>query len=666
MDDIIKTTIEAFIKIYVADARNLFEDLFDSGKQFLEIGLKKYLIKCENRYSKVKTLLHGNTPVKLYSIYHHFNIFIDKSQFYSTKNISNIFAPRKNCVTIIGEAGSGKSTLIKHLFLNCIATNFGIPILLELRHLNEFEGNIEEALFKILLKEDIVVNHDVIDALLQKGKFVFFLDGFDEIPSRLKDEAIKSLTDFINKYESNKYLLTTRPHADAEHLQRFYNHRIGKLDAISDMSAFIRKQLSVDEDGRDIAEKIIESITKSEHKYIFSFLTNPLLLSIYILTFQTNALIPAKKHIFYERVIIALFSEHDSRSKLTFTRERLSNLTQEQIEDLLGLFCLYSFFENKYDWDKGYVRDKFRSIKKMSFTKEAQFDVDKLIKDLTTGLSLWTEDSGILSFAHRTLQEYYTARLVKNLKSDEKINFYQLLISKYVKKSDHPYLLSLLGFLLEMDTFSYKKHFMLPILKEVEQHFETFDEETFAVQCLDYFGYNIFKHPGSSVSQNIIPLGKYVPIIGKLNQSLKEVTSRLQKPMLNNNSFDSSNIIIPENTHSSKDLTDKRKDLNIDIESSNWDIFQNFLEIEDDDEYEKQQLLKSKTSSEFWKRDKITKKRGEALDRYIRKTVQVFVSDLRFQISEIEDYIKATEEDESKIISIFSSISNANRGYLDS
>ena len=116
-DNVLKITIEAFIKAYVQDAKNIFEDVYLRGKQFLNRDIKKYLEKHLTKYSYIKTLLHGNTPKHLYEIYYHLKLFQTKSTFKQTLSVSNIFPPNINWLTIIGEAGSGKSTLIKHFFI---------------------------------------------------------------------------------------------------------------------------------------------------------------------------------------------------------------------------------------------------------------------------------------------------------------------------------------------------------------------------------------------------------------------------------------------------------------------------------------------------------------------------------------------------------------------
>ena len=56
-------------------------------------------------------------------------------------------------ITIIGSAGSGKSTIVKYLFLNCIEEKDYIPIKIELRYLNEFDGSLEDYIKERIFKK---------------------------------------------------------------------------------------------------------------------------------------------------------------------------------------------------------------------------------------------------------------------------------------------------------------------------------------------------------------------------------------------------------------------------------------------------------------------------------------------------------------------------------
>jgi len=470
-EKVLESLVNGFTKALIQELKGLFDEgydkLYDEAKQFIGKGLKKYLNNQQEKYSKVKTLLRGNTPTYLYDIYYPLKLTKKNKdgniEIILTDSIKKLFC-HSNYLTIIGDAGSGKSTLSKHLFLNCIKENLGIPLLVELRYLNEREGKLEEYIIETINQYNISVNHDILDRLMVKGKFVFFLDGYDELDSITKKKVSKKLMEFVNKYHENKFVLTTRPYSNIEHLPLFLNLKMKDLDLKnSEIQGFVYKQLP---NEKEVAKKIEQSITSNKSKYIMSFLKNPLLLSLYILTFQSNASIPDKKHIFYGRVINALFSEHDSKSKLGFVREKTCDLSQEEFELILKIFSYLSYFENKFNFDKVYIFEKLKLIK--SKYLHLKINNNHFIEDLKSAVAIWTDDDGEFAFAHRSLQEYFACRFIKELSPDENKRVYEKIIDKYIdSRGPIREIENLLSLLEEMDTLNYRKHFELPILEHL-------------------------------------------------------------------------------------------------------------------------------------------------------------------------------------------------------
>jgi hypothetical protein len=330
----------------------------------------------------------------------------------------------------------------------------------------------------------ISVNSKILTRFLEKGKFFFFLDGFDELGQGSKKSVVRDINSFVDKFPDNNFILTSRPYSNIEHLPLFENYKMKNLSLKDgEIKGFVYKQL---EHEAELADKIIKSIESAKSKYIHSFLKNPLLLSLYILTFQSYASIPDKKYIFYRRVINALFSEHDSKTKLGFVREKLSGLNQEQFENILKAFSFISYFDNKFSFDADYVLDKLRIIKKRRV--ELKFDNDKFISDLKSAIALWTDDEGELSFAHRSLQEYFAALFIKELSEDENKRVYvkiqNIFAESRVVVRETENLLSLLE---EMDEYNYNNNYYLPGLKELLSLLDVSSESRMACSYVNFF-----------------------------------------------------------------------------------------------------------------------------------------------------------------------------------
>lgn len=465
-EKITETIITSLIKELISSSKSIVKGIEQETKHLFNIGLNTYLSKQNDKYSTIKTLLRGNTPIYIYDIYFPLKLTKNeknkKTKIISTDSFHQL-TKKDKYFTIIGDAGSGKSTLVKHLFLSSIKEKKGIPILIELRYLNNSDSSFEDYIITKIFENEISENWKIMERILNNGKFVFFLDGYDELNATKKNDVISSLNRFIEKYPKNKFFLTTRPYSNIEHLPLFSNYNMKPLEFKNgEVFGFIDKQLSIE---RELSEKIKISIKENKNKYVQSFLTNPLLLSLYILTFQSNSSIPSKKYVFYRRVINALFSEHDSKTKLGFVREKMSKLNQEQFEEILKAFCFLSYFENQFNFDRDYVESKLRVIKVKK--NELEFNNSHFIYDLKSAIALWTDDYGIYAFAHRSLQEYFAALFVKHLNDLDKQRAYDKIIDKFSKKTALNEVENFLSLCEEMDLISFYQFYAIPLYEEM-------------------------------------------------------------------------------------------------------------------------------------------------------------------------------------------------------
>lgn len=102
----------------------------DEVCHFANNKILEYLSIEYERNSKTKTILHRSEPVDLNKFYQPLFLcktserwnrisLIDVEKRISTENIKDLFG-KNSCITIIGTAGSGKSTLVKYLFVDTI------------------------------------------------------------------------------------------------------------------------------------------------------------------------------------------------------------------------------------------------------------------------------------------------------------------------------------------------------------------------------------------------------------------------------------------------------------------------------------------------------------------------------------------------------------------
>lgn len=413
-----------------------------------------------------KTLLHRTEPVRLLDFYQPLYISkqlatnsIKKSKKISTSKISNLFEKTKY-ITLIGSAGSGKSTIVKYLFINSVETEFKIPIKIELRYLNDYKSGIKDYIFnEIFLFQKLGFTQQIIERLLNSDSFVFFFDGYDEINSSIKETVTRDIDNFISRFPENYYLITSRPYTNIDALPLFSNFEVCDLDD-KEISTFVQKQVSVESELADKINKAISNIDNGSYK---QFLSNPLLLSMFILTFQSYSEVPQKKSDFYGQVFDTLYSLHDSVSKLSYVREKLSGLSKESYEDVLSLFSCISYFDGKFLFNLEYLENILNTIKS---TKKIPFENNKLIEDLQVAIGILNREGLDYTFPHRSLQEYFSAKYISSLSEKNKTVMYTQIKTSILK--DWFYVLNNYNFLTllaELDQNNMIINLSLPLMQ---------------------------------------------------------------------------------------------------------------------------------------------------------------------------------------------------------
>lgn len=450
----------------------------DEISQIANNRILEYLCIEYERNSMTKTLLHRSEPIKLESIYQPLHLTkaaerwgqmsSGRTKKIPTDNIRDIFC-KGNCVTIIGTAGSGKSTLVKYLFVNAIKSKFKIPIKIELRYLNDYsKGLISYIREEIIKFSEIAESDKIIENMLGSGEFVFFFDGYDEVSSQIKETLTRDIYKITKKYSSNYYILTSRPFVNIDMIENFVNYHICDLSE-EEIVAFVNKQFPDSE--RELADKIIQTINDESSKTYRSFLSNPLLLSMFIITYQSDSNIPQKRSDYYNQVFNTLYSVHDTSSKLGFVREKKSGLAKEDFIEILKRFSFKSFFSQKYSFSLDYFEFQITKIKNDLHYK---FSNDDFVFDLEVAIGILTQEGLEITFPHRSLQEYFAALYVTNISTNNKNKLYHAFLMPQFEnlyqgrlvQNDNSNFFALLN---EMDSVMVKRKLIIPSLKKLNK-----------------------------------------------------------------------------------------------------------------------------------------------------------------------------------------------------
>ena len=437
-----------------------------------------YLEKAHEKYHKLKTLLYTDAERDFYDFYV-CNTIYQCNRNSPNKRIDasiNAFNRISNFILISGTGGLGKSMLMRHLLLSSVRNyKFGdrIPIFLPLKDF--VENSLHDFAYDCFSSRipDEYVSENLIDdfhTALQEGKFILLFDGMDEICSESEQIFQSELEKFTDKFPKNIFIISSRPYKQFISLSKFYELH---LQPFSKMQALeLIKKLDFRPDEPDIKKRFATLLDVTLYKTHSSFVENPLLLTIMLMTFEQFAEIPDKMHIFYHDAYVALAQKHDA-TKGAFKRTFHTGLTAEEFEKCLTEFCGITYVDEKVDFTEEELRDYYTQIDESLLQPSRIFvringtdnlykpSAENFIYDMTVNLCLMYNESRKYHFTHRSFQEYFCA-LFFSKQTDEDLKTVADFFETRGRGSDNTF-----SMLYDMIPMKVEQFILLPFLEKL-------------------------------------------------------------------------------------------------------------------------------------------------------------------------------------------------------
>lgn len=394
--------------------KGFFKDVGAEAAMQYGDAYEEYLANTTDKNRKVKTLIYRHIPKELYSFY--VCIGIDyEGETIDTSSVTNLTAVSGKIV-VTGTGGSGKSMMLRHLFLNTAETTNYIPVLIELRKFNAMETkdiSLFQAVYQSLRENGFELEEKYFESSMREGAYVILLDGFDEVNRDKADRVTREIESLSDRYRDNKFIVSSRP-ADSF---------IGWND-FSEMTALplSKKQALELIEKIEFDEAVKETFFKALDESLFdrykSFASNPLLLTIMLLTFNNHASIPEKLNDFYEEAFATLFNMHDA-TKDCYVRDIRTDLGCEDFKTVFSYICFKSYFAGEFEFSETRLREYIQKAKDKF--PSLRFSVDDFQEDLILSVCMLIKDGLNYRFAHRSFQEYfaawYTCKLTDDIQS---------------------------------------------------------------------------------------------------------------------------------------------------------------------------------------------------------------------------------------------------------
>ncbi len=237
-----------------------------------------YLKRASERYSTTKTFFLRDEPAPLYRFYVPLGIAIAKKNIRHT-SIAEL-ASATSCAVITGTAGCGKTTLMRHLFLDSIKDKTRVPVFIELRHLNNSDEELRDLLYSTLESQGLKLDDAYIAKAFEDGHFVILLDGFDELDVAVRPEISMEIQSLARQWNKNVFVISSRPDEQFSGWNGFTVFKTLPLNV--EEAVELVEKLPFDELTKQRFVDDLRTGLFSRHK---SFLSNPLLLSIMLLTY---------------------------------------------------------------------------------------------------------------------------------------------------------------------------------------------------------------------------------------------------------------------------------------------------------------------------------------------------------------------------------------------
>lgn len=381
-------------------------DAYKKLRLVVDKGLPTYLEAHNTRCEFIRTLLNRDKPVAIEKAFVEPSFKVAGVEL-TTEDVLVRIGEGTERTIITGIAGSGKSVFLKYAFRKVIERgDTYYPIFFELRDLNKTtQGNldVERHIFESIAKFCDGFTVAQFRFGMKRGAFYFLMDGYDEVAPALRTDFEEGLCELARKYPHCPIVMSSRPSEEFTSWEGFTRTHLQPFS--QDQAVEFIGKIQFDQARKD---EFLEALKTSLYDKHTDFLSNPLLASMMLLTYDEYGDIPAKRHIFFEKCFQVLLREHDV-SKGRYRRQFYTGLEYHEIENLFMFFCTYSYLDRAFSFNN----DKMRQYT-IEAVEAASLSVDAsdVVKDFVESLSIIQQDGSHFEFAHRSFQEYFFAKFV--------------------------------------------------------------------------------------------------------------------------------------------------------------------------------------------------------------------------------------------------------------
>lgn len=402
---IISTVITKQIDATIDAIKDTFGTALDKARARLQLGYAELVKRNFARCAQIKTILYRHQAVLLKHHYVSATLRSGKQTLTEAEVINKAGSAGK--IVITGTAGSGKSLFMKNSYLNFVLDSKPyVPIFIELRGVNDSPNiSLKAHIFDEIRRIIPSITDDYYELSLKSGAFAFFLDGFDEIDHKQTKRIEKDILSISSNHPKCAIIVSSRQD------DRFFAWQDFTVCKVLPMSKSQIVTLIKKIDYEPIVKtKFIERIEGGLYEVHEEFLSNPLLATIMLLTFEQIADIPEKMHVFYQQAFETLFHRHDATKEM-YKRDRYTSFPVDEFKRLFGAFCLVTYIAEKFSFDDPSAVNFIEQAFELEGAPEAG-SANDFLNDLLMSVCMLQRDGTDITFSHRSFQEYFCASYI--------------------------------------------------------------------------------------------------------------------------------------------------------------------------------------------------------------------------------------------------------------
>jgi predicted NACHT family NTPase len=329
-------------------------------------------------------------------------------------------------IRILGNPGTGKTTFLQYLTLQCNRGLFmenRVPIFITLKSFVEESKETGEVSFLNYIRSEFlasnIIHPSTIDTLLCEGRVLLLLDGLDEVLTIDTNAVYQEINRFTEKYHKNLFIITCRTAGKIHNLNGFIDVEIAPFSS-EQIAEFAQKWFATliknpTEDTHQQAVQFIQLLDLPENLRFRQLAATPLFLHLACWVFVHQGQFPGSESEFYKQCLDLLLGKWDEIRGIQ--RDTISpDFALPQKLKLLSEIAMKTFEQGEYFFEKRtieqYITDYLRELSDVPMdSEELQLASEDILKAIALQHGLLTERSrGIFSFSHLAFHEYFTAR----------------------------------------------------------------------------------------------------------------------------------------------------------------------------------------------------------------------------------------------------------------